>query len=1242
MNVSTVFHHFKSTRCGNRAAILIFGIALVLSAAPLEAGLLSSCLIDVAGVSGCTAGDMGINNIVVTVVKDGCINPSDTATVNIQLQINAANPTRYDVGLFLAMDGGDAIATGGSCFHEALFPVLTPAGTIPTATERASGIGGFLLADTDSCGEVNKENSYQRLLVQGDVSSGSITPAELVISCADIIDGAGNALPNGFLDLGWVIGWVQNAGNVNCTSVNHAVPGTSSKCQSGRTDSSNFSGVPIGIPSLGLTLNCTPDQVGPGDTVSCTMNYSNTGVGPGDNIEYRIDFPEGTGTVSNISTDPAYDTASSNGPTDATTGTASDYIQVVPAGGTTPALANIPVSTTQSMTFDFTVSDTASDDPFTITAYTWFNNGTSETYQSQEAADTTQVTPALISDFTTHRHHGQTLVRWQTAAETGTAGFYLERKDSATGQWTRVNDGLLPALLERPGGGTYAFLDTKATSLTRQTYRLIAVDFTDNREIHGPFERSAVRSSGIKDFDVLQRKGFARKANRPSTASVAAWDAKRDERTEELNFTTSAKGLAPVGVSLVNARIKIEGEGLFTLSAATLADHFRMGEREVQRALKQGKLRLSHHGSPVAYLPSNDLDRVYFFGQKIDSRYTDENTYWATFEKRSAVGSVNLMDEIGGYVPNPVSRPQTFLSTTTIEEDVWLVTYAVQDPDADIWFGGFISTGYYGNTTYVTNLQAPDASAAGQAEIRVELNGLTNLTAGNDHHAEVRLNGALIGEAIWDGVTPHTLVASFDQTILSAGINSLEVNGVLDGDVEQSSFVVDTVDLTYNRHYRALDDALIFGSDGHRAITVDGFSGPDVEVFDLQNAARPVHVTATRVENSGAGYRVTFAAGSADGKYLAVRQATAAGPLSLEIDQPSTLRSPNNAAEYVVIAPASLNRGAQALVDYRRQRFSSARLIDLQNIYDEFNAGIEDPSAVNSFLKYALASWKIAPHFVALAGKGTLDPKDIQGYGTNVLPLTLCSTPYGVFASDSRMADVVGSDGVPDVAIGRIPALSSAELMAYVDKLRLYESSNRAAGAQNALMLADDKDGAGNFPADSLNVAARLPDGVTAIHVNHQTGSDAALTRQQVLEAFDQGIMLFNYIGHGAPTQMGSEAFWAMPDIAGLNNVDQLPIFAAFTCYAGNGSYPGLNSLTDEMTLLGAGGVIAALAPTGLSVNDRAVILDQAFVRALLERGQTIGEATQSAIQHLHRQGGPQFMQEIYNIVGDPAVEIHR
>ena len=63
------------------------------------------------------------------------------------------------------------------------------------------------------------------------------------------------------------------------------------------------------------------------------------------------------------------------------------------------------------------------------------------------------VTFVLIARFGASVRGGQVIVQWQTAAEVGTVGFYLERLDDASGDYLRLNDHLLPALLTSPEGG---------------------------------------------------------------------------------------------------------------------------------------------------------------------------------------------------------------------------------------------------------------------------------------------------------------------------------------------------------------------------------------------------------------------------------------------------------------------------------------------------------------------------------------------------------------------------------------------------------------------------------------------------------------------------------------------------------------------------------------------------------------------------------------------------------------------
>ena len=74
------------------------------------------------------------------------------------------------------------------------------------------------------------------------------------------------------------------------------------------------------------------------------------------------------------------------------------------------------------------------------------------------------------------------------------------------------------------------------------------------------------------------------------------------------------------------------------------------------------------------------------------------------------------------------------------------------------------------------------------------------------------------------------------------------------------------------------------------------------------------------------------------------------------------------------------------------------------------------------FLETAWDEWQVKPRFVALVGKGRFDFKNVLDDHANLLPPPLVSTNYGLFAADMQLGDVSGEDGLPEIAIGRLPA----------------------------------------------------------------------------------------------------------------------------------------------------------------------------------------------------------------------------
>jgi hypothetical protein len=241
-------------------------------------------------------------------------------------------------------------------------------------------------------------------------------------------------------------------------------------------------------------------------------------------------------------------------------------------------------------------------------------------------------------------------------------------------------------------------------------------------------------------------------------------------------------------------------------------------------------------------------------------------------------------------------------------------------------------------------------------------------------------------------------------------------------------------------------------------------------------------------------------------------------------------------------------------------------VVGLEDVYDEFNSGLAEPPAIRAFLRHATSRWSTPPRYVTLVGRGTFDYRDLRGFGDNLLPTLLVGSPDGLVASDVALADLAGDDGVPEVAIGRLPVLTAAELAAYVEKIQAHEGAVAGEWRRRVLLAADDPDVAGNFTADSDSVAALLPAGFTADRVHLET-TTAEAGREAIIQALNDGVVAFNYIGHGGVDRLAEEDLFTSADVPSLANPDRLPLFFAMTCSVGNFALPGYPSLGEAMLL---------------------------------------------------------------------------
>ncbi len=841
-------------------------------------------------------------------------------------------------------------------------------------------------------------------------------------------------------------------------------------------------------------------------------------------------------------------------------------------------------------------------------------------------------TAVLVSGFEARVDADGVRVTWETAAQSGTVGFYLYRLDERAG-WVAVNERLHPAVLDAPQGAVYELVDRGAAADSRPTYSLVEVEAAGGERVYGPFSPRLDARPVIEKTGGSEGRATARPRGERMERRLAAMRAERSVRRQAGAVGVKSAPRQPQrpgrrpARSDLRLKLEVERDGLYAVDADEIAAALEIPVGVVRVALATGELELSSGGRAVAWRARGDA--LSFFGTELDSPYSRSNVYWLELGRGVEMEEGSVSGALGGGVAS-------FAETTRFEEDVFSVTVVPNSPVEDFYYWAFVMAGDPSSGTAAVDFEIADPvalSPGGAARLALELQGVTATPASVDHRAVVRLNGVEIGATAWDGASPHRVELEVPSDLVAAGTNTLELEGVLDGGLPYSTFLLDSLELVYERSLRAADERLLFSVERAGAVSVSGFSSPGVALYDVTSPRAPVRL-AGAVESLGDGWTVGFSA-AAGRRYLAVGAAGVEAPARVATRPLPRLGRTRAGMDYVVIAPAELMAAAQGLVDYRAGFGLTGEVFELEELYDGFAHGLSTPEAVAEFLRFAWDEWATRPRYAVLAGGGTFDYKDAQGIGGNLVPPRMVATPYGLFASDSSYGDVAGADGVPEIAVGRIPALTAAELEAYVAKLAAYESS---AGDSRVLLIADDGDDAGAFPTASDELLLSLPPGVAAERA-YLSEQSVAAARQRIFDAVASGVSAVNYLGHGGLGRFADEGVVLSSDAESLVG-PRLPVYAALTCSVGRFEVPGFESLAEALVMAADGGSAAVFAPTGQSLNFEAVAMNRVWLDALFSgEHATVGEVMLATLAY-EQVGDFPFMRSIFNLFGDPAFGI--
>lgn len=704
-------------------------------------------------------------------------------------------------------------------------------------------------------------------------------------------------------------------------------------------------------------------------------------------------------------------------------------------------------------------------------------------------------------------------------------------------------------------------------------------------------------------------------------------------------------------------------------------------------------------------------DFVEFYGQRfrgtqMEEKYTDDNVYWLA-AGGSAGPRMGVVDATPGSAPE---APPSFWTTHHAEENHhWFTHNVLGWPTQDTWWWTSMLT--YGSRSTTpwrlpTVLPAP-ASEVYTATLQIEVAPRRKEGA---HRFQVFLNDAS-GQPLLDetflGYRPHTAQANFPGSLLLNGENAVlihvfndpakaqadageasalhpvwveEVLAPLMDPAPDAAYSPNTPSyafewlyanyytVRYRRLYRAVDDQIVFSADqpGTQRITLHGFTNPNVRVYDITNPLRPARLSGVQVSAAGDGtYRARLqVTAEANSQYLALTDARARRPKRVEAPLASTVRSPNNGADWIVVTHADFLPQARRLAAYRAAQdgFRTA-VVDVAELYEQFNHGIFHPEAIRRFVAFAVQAWQPpAPQYIVLLGDGNWN---FKGYGVSIYgqpdpnwipPYLVWEDPWqGEVASDNAFVNL-DDDPLPELSIGRLPARSLAEATTLVDKIIAYEAQRYSVTPwrQRMLFVTDNSDSSGDYPTVAENIIRNaLPPFVEP--VRNYLGvtfpiDQVGRATDFLVEQVNAGVSVVTYMGHGSVNWWAHEGLWNTSYTPRLTNADRLTVVITLNCLDGYFVHGNSNqqSVAEEMLRHPGGGSVAAWSPAGLGTTYIENLLNLGLLEAFFDLDiRRIGPATVHAKAYLYDIIGSDSspyettLLHTMTVFGDPALRLN-
>ena len=856
-------------------------------------------------------------------------------------------------------------------------------------------------------------------------------------------------------------------------------------------------------------------------------------------------------------------------------------------------------------------------------------------------------TPVTLSKVEISQRGRRVRFDWQTSAESFHIGFHLWGETSDG--WVQLNKRLIPGnRLNTDQLNRYRSKIRLNTEQYKQitSFGISTLDTSGFEEFYGPF--LAGEEYGDEDTtepidwtatrqqydDSMQSKGYNLVNGR--WKKLSKW---RKHRREFREHRRTARAL----------EVTFAETGMHQISATSI-----LSLNPRWRGVDTSTVAITLNGRPVtrSILSDNDVlddgDQIVLnvaAPQGTDALYLTNYVYRIAIDRRNARNAIHVNDAIEsedvlidhGYSEYQLSTDKLYQAAMTTGSP-WYDTELFS-------FSSSVDKTYSLSVSSEVQTQHP-------SKLRFTLFGSLDLPGNQqDHHAQIWVNDQLLTDVWFDGLTALEDEIEIPAGVLRVGENQIVVR--LPGDTgliadivlidELSVLLPDQLDITKPTFIPARHEG------GFLIQTQDSGQGLSPKVVYAHTSNGDFNkVSAHQVDGSIRFAALPFVSTDSNPielQYSVVSASELPTPATIErAELPSfnEMRLLSRADLMIVAHPNFISPKLMDYIKFKQDLGLTVKLVNWLDLVAKYGHGNAIPETLDSYLLSIEHS--LRPKHVLLVGGHTYDYTNVLGQGVvNFIPAHY--RKVGMFQytpSDNVYADI-DADNLPDLAIGRWPVRTQAELDRIIDKSMAWQLlADGNALPERVLLIAQGKDGQNLDFEGSLEsqVVSNLDhsDGLLAVDRVYldQVDGDSPVqdARARLADVIHDGARIVSFAGHASNQGWGFQGIVNTSVINDLNNVGKPTVVMPLACYTTDYQSMSTNTLAHQWLFAGRHGAVAVHGATSLGEYRNNGLFAERFMKAA-KGSKTLGGAIMQAKRQM---AAVNETLDNWALLGDPSI----